>query len=205
MAFYHLQEEVQNGAMSSTLGYVFWHRPRPGVSLREYEKKLSGFQTSLKAHPPDGLIDALSFKESASAWSKSRSTTYEDWYLVRDYKSLGALNQSAVADSNAGPHDEIAKEAADGVGGLYRLRWGGLSLRDARFATWLGKPARTPYQSFLDSLSKWTEDRATDLWQRQMVLGPAPEFCVHSKSPLGLPKDGRPLTVRVRLVAETAQ
>jgi len=37
------------------------------------------FQSSLKAHPPDGLIDALSFREEVSPWSRRRSTTYEDW------------------------------------------------------------------------------------------------------------------------------
>jgi hypothetical protein len=49
--------------MSSILGYAFWHGPRPGISLRAYERRLLAFQSSLKAHPPDGLIDALSFRE----------------------------------------------------------------------------------------------------------------------------------------------
>src|SRR5580704_2636762 len=51
-------------AMSS-LAYAFWHKPRLGISLRAYERRLLDFQSSLKKHPPDGLIDALSFREEA--------------------------------------------------------------------------------------------------------------------------------------------
>jgi hypothetical protein len=189
--------------MSPTLGYVFWHRPRPGVPLKEYERKLLAFQRSIKAHPPEGLVDATSFRGRASPWSRSGAATYEDWYLVRDYASLGALNQSAVGGPNARPHDEVAAESADGAGGLYRLRRAGLRLGEARFATWMSKPAGTPYHSFLLVLDKLTRDRKTDLWQRELVLGPAPEFCVHSESALGLPKAYRPMTVRVHTVAET--
>jgi hypothetical protein len=188
--------------MSSILGYAFWHRPRPGVSLRAYERRLLAFQSSLKRHPPDGLIDALSFREEASPWSRRRSTTYEDWYLVRDFQSLGTLNDAAVADPNRRPHDEVARDASDGAGGVYRLLGGDLRLQDALLATWIRKPPRTPYQTFLYGLAKLAGDVKTDLWQRQMVLGPAPEFCVHSESPLELPRGFRATAIRVRLLRE---
>jgi hypothetical protein len=189
--------------MSTPLGYVFWHKPRPGISQAAYEPKLLAFQGSLKAHPPDGLVDALSFRETASPWSKRLSTTYEDWYLVRDFQSLGALNEAAATNARKRAHDEIAKDASGGAGGLYRRRRGDLPLRDALFATWIRKPARTPYQAFLDGLSKLVGDRRTDLWQRQMVLGQAPEFCVHSRSRLKLPRGFQSVTLPLQLVAET--
>ena len=189
--------------MSSPLAYAFWHTPRPGISLRAYERRLVAFQSTLKKHPPEGLIDALSFREELSPWSRRRSTTYEDWYLVRDFRSLGALNDAAVAEPNRRPHDEVAKDASSGAGGLYRLRNGELRLRDALFATWISKPPRTPYQTFLHDLAKLVGDRKTDLWQRQMVLGRAPEFCVHSERPPELPRRLRATTMRVRLLAET--
>src|SRR5580658_6368278 len=140
-------DDAEASAMSSILGYAFWHRPRPGVSLRAYERRLLAFQSSLKRHPPDGLIDALSFREEASPWSRRRSTTYEDWYLVRDFQSLGTLNDAAVADPNRRPHDEVARDASDGAGGVYRLLGGDLRLQDALLATWIRKPPRTPYQT----------------------------------------------------------
>ena len=189
--------------MSSPLAYAFWHKPRPGIPLRAYERRLLAFQSSLKRHPPDGLIDALSFREEASPWSKRRSTTYEDWYLVRDFQSLGALNEGAVAKPNRRPHDEIAKDASSGAGGLYRLLRGDLRLQDALFATWINKPSRTPYHTVLQGLAKLAGDGKSDLWQRQMVLGPAPEFCVHSEVPLEPPKSLRATTIRVRLLMET--
>jgi len=188
--------------MPPSLAYVFWHKPLVGASQGEYERRLLAFQRSLKAHPPDGLVDALSFRGEALPWLKRRSPAYEDWYLVRDFRSLGALNEAAVGAANKVAHDEAAKDASVVAGGLYRRRGGDLRLHDSRFATWVRKPAGTAYAEFLDSLSELVRDSKTDLWQRQMVLGPAPEFCVHSGSPLELPKRMERSTVSLRLVAE---
>jgi hypothetical protein len=38
--------------------------------------------------------------------------------------------------------------------------------------TWCSKPAGVPYPAFLATLP------AVETWQRQLVLGPAPEFCL---------------------------
>ncbi len=186
--------------MSSPLGYVFWHWPRPGISQSAYEGKLLEFEASLKAHAPDGLVDTLSFRVRALPWAGARSGACEDWYVVRDYASLGALNEGAVSDDNRKAHDDVAMEASGGAGGLYRLRRGGLPLGEARFAAWVQKPPRTTYQAFLEDLSKLAGDRRTDLWQRQMVLGPSPEFCIHSESRLAFPKSYHAVDVRVRLI-----
>jgi len=188
--------------VSAPLGYVFWHWPRSGISQKAYEKKLVSFEDSLKEHGPDGLVDALSFRVHALPWARPRSAICEDWYVVRDYGTLGALNESAVADANRKAHDEIAEEASGGAGGLYKLRREGLPLSDARFATWIRKPARTTYQAFLEHLSTLVGDRRTDLWQRQLVLGPAPEFCLHSESRLVFPRSFRSTTVRVQLIRD---
>lgn len=149
--------------MGHFLGYVFWHRPRSGMPLREYERKLVAFQESLKSHGPDGLIDAISFRLDSRPWSKRRSRGYEDWYLVKDFGSLGAINEAAVATPNKLPHDDIAKDAAGGAGGVYEMLRGDLPLRNARFAIWVRKPARTTYQAFLDDLTSLVANRKTAL------------------------------------------
>jgi hypothetical protein len=185
--------------MSASLCYVFWHWPRSGVSRRKYERRLVAFQGSLKAHGPDGLIDALSYRVPALPWM-SRSGGFEDWYVVRDFRSLGALNDAAVAEASRKAHDEVAKDASGSAGGLYMLRRGDLALSEARLATWIRKPSGTSYQAFLERLSESVGERRTDLWQRQMVLGPAPEFCLHSEGRLDLPRSFRSKSVAVQLV-----
>jgi hypothetical protein len=185
--------------MSLPLAYVFWHKPLRGTSLAAYEKGLSVFHRSLRAHPPNGLVDALCFREDTLPWRRRGSTAYEDWYLVRDFQSLGALNEGA----NRKSHDGIAGAASVVAGGLYRRRRGDLRLQDATYATWVRKPPQTSYEDFLGGLAEMAVGRTTDLWQRQMVLGPAPEFCLHSGSPIEIPKDLRHATLRVRLVAES--
>src|SRR5947207_305696 len=186
--------------MGDILGYLFWHRPRPGTSRGIYEKKLTTFQESLKAHPPDGLIDALSFRLKARPWSMRRSSGYEDWYLLRDFGSLGVLNDAAVASQSKRQHDDIARDAAGVAGGVYKRLSGDLSLRDALFETWMRKPPMTPYRAFLDHVSRLAADRRTALWRRQMVLSPAPEFCLHSDGRLAMPSGFYASTERLQVV-----
>ncbi len=200
MTFYLDAGMREAHAMSAPLGYVFWHWPRSSVSQREYERKLAAFQTSLREHGPDGLIEALSFRVRALPWADLHKGTCEDWYVVKDFGALGALNQAAVADPARKSHDDVADEASGGAGGLYRLLESSLTLGEAGFATWIQKPARTTYQAFLERTSKLVGDRRTDLWQRQLALGPAPEFCLHSVNRLDLPSEFRPTTVSVHLV-----
>ena len=186
--------------MSAPLGYVFWHWPRPGITQRRYERKLVAFQDSLKANGPEGLVDVLSFRVQGLPWANARSRSWEDWYVVRDFAAMGALNDAAVSDANREAHDEVASQASGGAGALYKMRHGNLVLADARFETWIRKPAKTTYQAFLERLSRAVADRRTDLLQRQMVLGPAHEFCIHSETPFDIPPGLRPTTVRVQLV-----
>jgi hypothetical protein len=42
------------------------------------------------------------------------------------------------------------------------------------------------YPSLFEALAPLVAAPAA-LWMRQMVLGPTPEFCLHSKEPVGLP------------------
>lgn len=187
--------------LSLTLGYVFWHWPRRWASGQAYEGKLAEFHRSLRSHPSEGMLESLSFSEPRRPWRSARGKAYEDWYLVTDYLALGALNAAAVAGALRKPHDEIAADALGGAGGLYLLLRGGLELKRARFATWVSKPPRTSYQAFLGRLSELAEDD-TDVWQRQMALGPAAEFCIHSREPIGLPASFRHQSIPIRLVGE---
>lgn len=182
-----------------TLGYVFWHWPSRGTSRLAYERKLAAFHDVLGSHRPEGMLESASFREARRPWTAAGGSAYEDWYLVADYSALGALNEGAVAGALRRPHDEVAADSLGGAGGLYALRRGRLGLREALFATWVSKPSRTAYQTFFARMSE-LEEAETAVWQRQMVLGPAPEFCVHSREPVRLPAGFRPVTIPVRLV-----
>jgi hypothetical protein len=186
--------------MRNLLGYVFWHRPRLGTSRARYERKLNAFQEALKAQRPEGLVDALSFGLQARPWSRRRSPGYEDWYLVTDFGSLGVLNDAAVASRTKAQHDDVARDASGGAGGVYKLLSGDLPLRQARLETWMRKPTRTSYQAFLEEVSRLVEGRSTALWRRQMVLSPAPEFCLQSMVRIRLPSGWHPTTAPVQVV-----
>jgi hypothetical protein len=113
--------------------------------------------------------------EQTLPWTPPGRTVYEDWYLVRDFTALGRLNEEAVSGPRKTPHVNVASAADWGAGGLYLFRLGSPDLETAQYVSWSGKPAGVSYPDFYSGLRP-----GLDLWQRQMTLGPSPEFCMHS-------------------------
>jgi hypothetical protein len=134
------------------LAYVFWHRPRPGVDRDRYEDALRRFHDSLENASAAFRLDRLPFEDAHG---------YEDWYLVEDWTALGELNALAVDARHREGHDAAAELAGHGWGGVYALVRGAAE-----------PPPRARWQHSAPS------DPGVGLWQRQMVLGPAPEYCV---------------------------
>lgn len=175
------------------LAYVFWHWPRPEIETDQYVDHLAEFHRMLAANKPPGFQHSVVFRISSANWVKTDGEAYEEWYLLNDSAALDPLNEAAVSGSCEEPHNRVARAAADGTGGLYRLRAGAGDLLRAQFAVWLSKPAGVSYKDFFASLQPVTSQPGVSLWGRQMTLGPATEFVIHSPIPLPNP-DSRELT-----------
>lgn len=170
------------------LAYVFWHWPQPRIGREVYERRLIDFHDSLAANTPAGFHRSIVFRlRSAPGLGEQRG--YEDWYLIDDFADLGALNSGAVSDSNAEPHDRIASLAAGGTAGIYRLCAGSPTFAGARWTAWLPKPAGMSYPDLLHDLAAWTARPGHALWQRQLTLGPGPEFALICPTQPDLPAE----------------
>jgi hypothetical protein len=152
------------------LAYLFWHWPANAVEPARYVEALVAFHRSLAAAPPPGFHGSRVYEVAAAPWAPV-ALAYEDWYFVDDFAALGALNDAAVSGARRSPHDGAARLVAGGKGGVYRQLTPALG-RAAPCTTWCSKPAGVPYPDFLARLPPG------ETWQRQLVLGPAPEFCV---------------------------
>lgn len=170
------------------LAYAFWHWRRPGVSLSEYESHQRAFQAALADHPPEGFLSATTVRFAGAPWATDEGEAYEDWYLVRGLPDLDLLNEAAVTAARKVSHDAVARLSAGGVAGLYRLR-AGAPLSMPAVATWFGKPAGVSYPAFLEALEPLIVRSSAALWIRHMVLGPTPEFCLHTAEPVMLPPE----------------
>jgi len=182
------------------LAYVFWHWPRPDVPVPLYEAKLVSFMQGLSSDGEPGLVDALSFRVGPLPWGPQNAVFYEDWYVLKDFASLGFLNDGAISGSAGMAHDSIVKDFMKGTGSVFRLVSGGLPLRESRVVTWTEKPIGPSYESYYDELAKITAGSRVDLWRRQLALGPSQQFCIHSEEPLRIPPSFKPLTSRAEPV-----
>lgn len=172
------------------LAYLFWHRPLPGVDRSAYESALMRFHESVRDEPADVLVsstchclDRIPWLVVSDGGAGGDEPGYEDWYLVRDSAALDRLNEAAINARHRSFHDDAAALAGAGAGGLYSLVEFPGGRDPARVAdgdsesVWLSKPPRVSYSEFMSDLAALVPPGA-QVWQRRLVLGPAPEFCV---------------------------
>lgn len=153
------------------LAYVFRHRARAGADAVEYKAGLVAFHRSLRAESPAGFRRSLSCRVEAAPWIAGGDAAggYEDWYVVDDSAALDPLNAAAVSGARRGPHDRAAAGAAAWPEGMRYAEF------EARLRGWIGEQAA--------------------VWQRQMVLGPASEYCVLGGTGLAPPEKAGALVV----------
>jgi hypothetical protein len=189
------------------LAYVFWHRPRDRSALAAYEQAEIAFHRSLARARPAGLHGTALFRVAELPWlppspeaapgapsggGASYEPGYEDWYLVEDYTALGILNEAAVGHGHRTVHDDIARRFGSGAGGLYGLIEGELgpgvdSIGEASIAVWVARTPGTERRGLGELLGDGMRPDHASLWRRQLVFGPAPEFCLlASEQPRGV-------------------
>jgi hypothetical protein len=167
------------------LAYVFWHRPLQSDRREPYEQALIGFHRSLAHRPPVGTLASAVFRVAEAplppAPHSDGGPSYEDWYLVEDFAALGVLNAAAVGRGHQTSHDDVARRFGAGAGGLYGLIEGeacAASLGEAALAVWIARPPGSTRRALSELLGDGIDPTHASLWRRQLVLGPAPEFCL---------------------------
>ena len=181
------------------LAYVFWHWRRADVSAAPYETLQRRFHAALAAAPPPGFLRSRSLAIMGAPWAADGGEAYEDWYLVEGSAGLDPLNVAAVSASRQAPHDAAAAAAGGGTAGLYLLRSGSAGEIPGT-ATWFAKPAGLSYGDLFAMLEPMVRTESAALWGRQMVLGPTPEFCLHTARPVALPAPLVPVPLHFRTV-----
>jgi hypothetical protein len=165
------------------LAYVFWHWPNSNIDDATYRNLLRNFHRILNANAPRGFLRSVAFAVSQLPLQTTSEPGFEDWYILENSASLDVLNEAAVSGVCEEPHNLVARQAADGTAGLYRLHLGQEDLASARYATWFSKPGGMSYQ---DLYSKLTSLNDVGVWQRQMTLGQTTEFAIYSATPIEL-------------------
>jgi hypothetical protein len=191
------------------LAYVFWHRPLQGDRREAYEQSLIAFHRSLAHRLPVGTRASATFRVAepplAAGPAGEDGPAYEDWYLVDDFAALGVLNEAAVGRGHRTSHDDVARRFGFGAGGLYGLIEGdpcAAALGRATLAVWIAKPPGSTRRALAELLGDGIDPATASLWRRQLVLGPAPEFCLLApEAPAGVAPARLPEGWKARAVA----
>jgi hypothetical protein len=182
------------------LAYTFWHQPRRDVAVREYERDLGRFHERLAAVPIPGFVSSHSLRVPDLPWLPGGG--YEDWYLIDDFTALGVLNQAAIDAARLTSHDALADAVHDGRAGVYAA----LKVAAEELAGWVGwfsKRDGVRYPELRAELQEHLDKGAVRaVWQRQMTLGPTPEFRLEAAGPVQLA--GADLVVAVSTAGSTA-
>jgi hypothetical protein len=174
-------------SMNTMLAYVFWHWPTSTANVFEYINDLIAFHSTLQITSIPGFHFSHIFHLDKAPWVPQNLLLYEDWYFMESSAVLDTLNLVAVSAARKAPHDQIAHNAAGGIAGLYRLRAGEVDLTRIHLACWFDKPVGMTYEAFFALMLPLISQSGGTLWQRQMVLGPTPEFCWWAPTSPSLP------------------
>jgi len=165
------------------LTYLFWHRPSDSTAVEEYEREHVAFHRSLAHTPPVGMRGSVATRMAEIPWLGGAGGGYEDWYLLADFTALGVLNEAAVGRGHRTSHDRVARRFGAGAGGLYCLVEGepqtaAAQVAQAPLAIWIARPPGSTQRELGELLGDGMDPGHASLWRRQLVLGPAPEFCL---------------------------
>ncbi len=167
------------------LAYLSWHRPAPGVACDAYESALERFHRSLAHSPPSGFRGSASLRVDGVPWLDGAG--YEDWYLIDDWAALGVLEGAAVSHGHATAHHAAAALTGIETAAVYRLLEGCANPGRTTTTTWVTSARGHERPALAQLLGDGIDPERDSLWQRCLVLGPAPEYCLHAgEAPAGV-------------------
>jgi hypothetical protein len=164
------------------LAYVLWHHPRGEDSTRIiYEASLLALHEGLHEAKIDGFVDSTTSTVLGLPWLPGADNR-EDWYVVRDWYGIGALSEALHSGRQKVARDLVTHSSSVDGAAIYRLHSGECRI-DAPSAVWFPKPDGMAYWVMEELMEPLFGTHGWGLWQRQLALGPSPEFCFLGEQP----------------------
>jgi len=158
------------------LAYVFYHRPRAGVSRERYERALIRFHDAIARVPPPGFRGSAAFRLPHVTWGvRPDRPLYVDWYVLSAFADLDPVREVANRPPWVLWHRGVAALSGDGWGSLYATPFPADAPSPPSVVAWFSSPPGRGRAL----VRRWNAEGPPHgvLWRRQLALGPSPEYC----------------------------
>jgi hypothetical protein len=168
------------------LAIIFWNARLTQCDAGTYQNSLTGFHQSLSEKKIDGFRYSATFRVSNVPWFEPETAVYEDWYVMKNFAGMDALDQAVVETPCQAPHMALMQSLSGAVGGAYGLVNGVGRMAGMAHAQWFSKPRDVSDADIAALVQTQAPGAQHSFWTRGMAMGPMGNVLL-SNEPVTLP------------------
>jgi hypothetical protein len=154
------------------LAIVFWNARRVQCDSAAYQQSLIDFHQSLTDKKINGFRYSATFRISGVPWFEPATEVFEDWYVMKNFAGMDALDQAVVEEPCQAPHMALMQTLSGAVGGAYGLINGVGRMSGMAHAQWFSKPRDVSDEDIETLVQTQNPGARHSFWARGMAMGP---------------------------------
>ena len=159
------------------IALVFWNSCREPAAAGAYRHALVEFHRSLNALKPAGFRYSATFETGSLPWFRSALPVYEDWYVLRDFAAIDALDRAVLDEAALSSHRFLMKNTGAALGTIVGLNAGPIRIHEFAAAHWLSRPGGVSMGDVVADATRAAPGARCSVWTRALGLGPC-EHCI---------------------------
>jgi len=155
------------------LALIFWNARRSDADQTQYRDALFGFHEELNDNKPAGFRFSCTFASPPTPWFNAGSEIYEDWYVLRNFAGIDALEEAVANRDTMQSHRFLMRHTAGASAAIVGLSGGQARIFDFTEAYWTSTRQAIAIDGFFAANLAGGSSRVNmSVWTRSLALGP---------------------------------
>ncbi len=116
-------------------------------------------------------------------WFTTGNEVYEDWYVLKNFAGIDALNEAVANGQSMQSHRFLMRNTARASAAIVGLAGGKAKVFDLTEAYWTSTPQGMTSADFVAGTTNQARNTGMSVWIRSLALGPR-EQLVLAKAPI---------------------